>query len=72
MQATAANRIFERDRPAKAPSVSHLREHLAHLDKLELLGPTAKWLEGVPPRKVEHSPGRRGYGTRPSGARSAW
>lgn len=34
------------------------REHLAHLDKLELLGPTAKWLKGVPPGKVEHFAGQ--------------
>jgi Transposase and inactivated derivatives, TnpA family len=52
------SRYDELKRPAKAPSVSHLREHLAHLDKLELLGPTEKWLKGIPPGKVEHFAGQ--------------
>ncbi|MFI9311085.1 DUF4158 domain-containing protein [Streptomyces triculaminicus] len=52
------SRFDELKRPAKAPSVSHLREHLAYLDKLELLGPTADWLEGMPPGKVEHFAGQ--------------
>ncbi len=56
--AGSRSRFDELKRPAKAPSVSHLREHLTHLDKLELLGPTAKWLEGVPPGKVEHFAGQ--------------
>ncbi|MBZ6476415.1 Tn3 family transposase [Streptomyces griseocarneus] len=52
------SRFDELKRPAKAPSVAHLREHLAHLAKLELLGLTARWLEGVPPGKVEHFAGQ--------------
>ncbi|MBT2401671.1 DUF4158 domain-containing protein [Streptomyces sp. ISL-100] len=52
------SRFDELKRPAKAPTVSHLREHLAHLDRLELLGSTAKWLDGVPPGKVEHFAGQ--------------
>jgi TnpA family transposase len=56
--AGSRSRFDELKRPAKAPSVSHLREHLEYLDKLELLGPTAKWLEGIPPGKVEHFAGQ--------------
>ncbi|MFD3920181.1 Tn3 family transposase [Streptomyces sp. NPDC058595] len=56
--AGSRSRFDELKRPAKAPSVSHLREHLAYLDRLELLGPTAKWLEGIPPGKVEHFAGQ--------------
>jgi hypothetical protein len=40
------SRFDELKRPAKAPTVSHLREHLAHLDRLEVLGATVTWLEG--------------------------
>ncbi|MEU8627628.1 hypothetical protein [Streptomyces sp. NPDC048669] len=53
------SRFDELKRPAKAPTVSHLREHLAHLDRLEALGATTTWLQGVPPGKVEHSAQRR-------------
>ncbi|MBF6047911.1 Tn3 family transposase [Streptomyces sp. NRRL B-1677] len=52
------SRFDELKRPAKAPSVSHLREHLAYPDRLKLLGPTADWLEGVPSAKVEHFAGQ--------------
>ncbi|MFP8887900.1 Tn3 family transposase [Streptomyces mangrovi] len=52
------SRFDELKRPAKAPTVSHLREHLAHLDRLEALGATATWLQGVPPGKVEHFAGQ--------------
>ncbi|MFG2832356.1 DUF4158 domain-containing protein [Streptomyces sp. NPDC048434] len=52
------SRFDELKRPAKAPTVSHLREHLAHLDRLEAMGATATWLQGVPPGKVEHFAGQ--------------
>lgn len=52
------SRFDELKRPAKASTVSHLREHLAHLDRLEALGATATWLQGVPPGKVEHFAGQ--------------
>ncbi|MEU6009556.1 DUF4158 domain-containing protein [Streptomyces sp. NPDC047453] len=52
------SRFDELKRPAKAPTVSHLREHLAHLDRLEALGTTVTWLQGVPPGKVERSAGQ--------------
>ncbi|MFJ8076221.1 DUF4158 domain-containing protein [Streptomyces sp. NPDC096176] len=53
------SRFDELKRPAKAPTVSHLHEHLAHLDRLEALGNTATWLQRVPPGKVEHFAGQR-------------
>lgn len=56
--AGSRSKFDELKRPAKAPTVSHLREHLTYLDSLELLGPTVKWLDGVPPGKVEHFAGQ--------------
>ncbi|WP_399085458.1 hypothetical protein ACGH2B_06545 [Streptomyces sp. BBFR2] len=52
------SRFDEPKRPAKAPTVSHLREHLAYLDRLELLGPTATWLEAFRWGRWGTSPGQ--------------
>ncbi|MBQ1095040.1 Tn3 family transposase [Streptomyces sp. b94] len=54
----ARSRFDELKRPAKSPTISHLREHLKYLDGLELLGRTGVWLEGVPPGKVAHFAGQ--------------
>ncbi|MFD6938189.1 hypothetical protein ACFWAP_18825 [Streptomyces goshikiensis] len=56
--AGARSRFDELKRPAKAPTISHLREHLAHLGRLEELGSTARWLKDVPPGKVSHFAGQ--------------
>lgn len=56
--AGARSRFDELKRPAKSPTISHLREHLKFLDGLELLGRTVTWLEGVPPGKVGHFAGQ--------------
>ncbi|MFD6230527.1 DUF4158 domain-containing protein [Streptomyces sp. NPDC060232] len=58
--AGARSRFDELKRPAKSPTISHLREHLKYLDGLELLGRTGMWLEGVPPGKITHFAGQAG------------
>ncbi|MEU9005376.1 DUF4158 domain-containing protein [Streptomyces sp. NPDC048551] len=56
--AGARSRFDELKRPAKSPTISHLRDHLKFLDGLELLGRTGMWLAGVPPGKVTHFSGQ--------------
>jgi TnpA family transposase len=43
--------------PAGAARVSKFKKHLAHLAWADSLGPTAAWLEGVPPAKVANFAG---------------
>jgi hypothetical protein len=44
--------------PAPKATVSRLKQHLGLLQWLDELGPTATWLEGVPPTKIAHFAGR--------------
>ncbi|MFJ5843224.1 hypothetical protein ACIQGO_42020 [Streptomyces shenzhenensis] len=59
------SRFDELKRPAKAPTVSHLREPLAHLDRREALVATAMWLQGFRQGRWSTSPGRRRCWTPP-------
>ncbi|GAA1994142.1 hypothetical protein GCM10009838_67990 [Catenulispora subtropica] len=43
--------------PAKAATIGKLKERLAHLAKLDAVGPTESWLTGVPPGKISHFAG---------------
>ncbi|MGH2722186.1 MAG: DUF4158 domain-containing protein, partial [Actinomycetota bacterium] len=43
--------------PARAATVTKFKVHLAHLAWADSLGPTDRWLEGVPPAKVAHFAG---------------
>ncbi|MGH3708160.1 MAG: Tn3 family transposase [Pseudonocardiaceae bacterium] len=44
-------------RAAPKATVSRLKQHVAWLRWLDELGPTATWLEGVPPAKIAHFAG---------------
>jgi Domain of unknown function (DUF4158) len=43
--------------PAKAASLSKFKLRLAYLRELDALGPTEKWLEGIPATKIAHFAG---------------
>ena len=44
--------------PAQAPTLGKFKEWLAHLQALDTIGPTKRWLDGVPPgKKVAHFTG---------------
>lgn len=43
--------------PAKAASLGKFKLRLAHLRELDALGPTEKWLEGIPATKIAHFAG---------------
>lgn len=42
----------EMKRPARKPSLSRLREHTGHLQRLDAMGDTEVWLEGLSPTKA--------------------
>ncbi|MGW3473796.1 DUF4158 domain-containing protein, partial [Saccharopolyspora sp. NPDC000995] len=55
-----ATRRSEFDRiktPAQAPTLGKFKQRLAHLQALDAIGPTERWLDGVPPGKVAHFAG---------------
>ncbi|WP_246238311.1 DUF4158 domain-containing protein, partial [Acrocarpospora corrugata] len=55
-----ASRRSEFDRiktPAQAPTLSKFKERLAHLQALDAIGSSERWLAGVPPGKVAHFAG---------------
>ncbi len=55
-----ATRRSEFDRiktPAQAPTLGKFKQRLAHLQALDAIGPTERWLDGVPPGKVTHFAG---------------
>ncbi|WP_224389036.1 DUF4158 domain-containing protein [Pseudonocardia sp. ICBG1293] len=43
--------------PAQAATLGKFKQRLAHLQALDAIGPTERWLEGVPPGKVAHFAG---------------
>lgn len=69
--AGARSRFDELKRPAKSPTISHLREHLKYLDDLELLGGRRCGLRGCRRARSHTSPDRRRCWTRPRCPRSA-
>ena len=55
-----ATRRSEFDRiktAAQAPTLGKFKQRLAHLQTLDAIGPTERWLEGVPPGKIAHFAG---------------
>ena len=46
--------------PAKAATLGKFKLRLAHLRELDALGPTERWLAGIPAGKIATSPARRG------------
>jgi hypothetical protein len=43
--------------PAKAASLGRFKLRLAHLQALDALGPTERWLDGIPATKIAHFAG---------------
>jgi len=57
LRVNPATRRSEFDRlkvPARAATIGKLKERLAHLAKLDAIGPTEQWFRGVPPGKISH------------------
>jgi TnpA family transposase len=55
-----ATRRSEFDRlkdSAQAPTLGKFKDRLAYLAGLDVLGPTERWLEGIPPGKIAHFAG---------------
>ena len=45
--------------PPKAATLGKFKQRLQYMLELDALGPTEVWLQGIPPGKIGHAPGRR-------------